>query len=157
MAKSKLTDFIKPYCVTDGKRFRLQDADPADTGDLGSEEKPEARELLQRGVALLSHLQEKLYARDQWPLLLIFQAMDAAGKDSAVTHVMSGVNPQGSQVYSFKAPTSEELDHDYLWRTTKALPERGTSGSSTAPTTRRSWSSASTPSCSRARRFRHPW
>ena len=128
MAKSKIHDFSSPYRVTDGKRFRLKEVDPADTGGLGSEEKREARDLLQRDVALLSHLQEKLYAQGRWGLLLIFQAMDAAGKDSTIKHVMSGVNPQGCQIFSFKAPSSEELGHDYLWRTTKALPERGRIG-----------------------------
>ena len=123
-----VSELIKPYRVTNGKRFRLKGVDPADTGGLGSEKKQESRELLRSGVELLSDLQEKLYAQDYWALLLIFQAMDAAGKDSAIKHVMSGVDPQGSQVFSFKAPTSEELDHDYLWRCMKCLPERGRIG-----------------------------
>ena len=114
------------FRVTDGRKFRLKDVDPADTGSVAS--KQQATEWLNRGVGRLSELQEKLYAQDRWSLLLIFQAMDAAGKDSTIKHVMSGVNPQGCQVYSFKAPTSEDLDHDYLWRTTKCLPERGRIG-----------------------------
>src|SRR5450432_384101 len=113
----------KPYRVEDGKKFRLKDFDSADTGKLHSKE--DAQELLEKGIAALSELQEKLYAANQWGLLLIFQAMDAAGKDGAIKHVMSGVNPAGCQVYSFKAPTEPELQHDFLWRTTRALPERG--------------------------------
>lgn len=128
MSRKDLKEFIKPYRINDGKRFRLENIDPADTGDLGSEDKKESHDLLQQGVELLSSLQEKLYAQDCWALLLIFQAMDAAGKDSTIKHVLSGVNPQGCQVYSFKAPSGEELDHDYLWRTTKAMPERGRIG-----------------------------
>ena len=128
MAKFRIKDFIQPYRVSDGKGFRVRDVDPADTGSLGSEDKQKSRDLLQRGIAGLTELQEELYAQDQWGLLLIFQAMDAAGKDSAIKHVMSGVNPQGYQVFSFKAPSHEELDHDYLWRSMKALPERGRIG-----------------------------
>src|SRR5687768_11849231 len=128
MDSRNLRAFIKPYRVNDGKRFRLKDVDPADTGGLDSEKKQESRELLQRGVELLSDLQEKLYAQDHWALLLIFQAMDAAGKDSTIKHVMSGVNPQGCQVFSFKGPSHEELDHDYMWRCLKRLPERGRIG-----------------------------
>jgi PPK2 family polyphosphate:nucleotide phosphotransferase len=116
----------KPYRIDDGKGFRLKDFDPADTGKLHSKEN--AEELLEKGVAALSELQEKLYAANQWGLLLIFQAMDAAGKDGAISHVMSGVNPAGCQVYSFKAPSSEELNHDFLWRTSQRLPERGRIG-----------------------------
>ncbi len=118
----------KRYRVTDGAGFQLRDFDPADTGHLGEEDKPRARELLAQGVTALAQLQEKLYAADRWGVLLIFQAMDAAGKDSVIKHVMSGVNPQGCQVYSFKAPSSEELDHDYLWRCHRAVPERGRIG-----------------------------
>jgi PPK2 family polyphosphate:nucleotide phosphotransferase len=128
MPKNRIKDFIRPYRIVDGKGFRLKDVDPADTGSLGSEDKQESRELLQSGVARLADLQEKLYAQDHWALLLIFQAMDAAGKDSTIKHVMSGVNPQGCQVFSFKAPSHEDLDHDYLWRCMKALPERGRIG-----------------------------
>jgi PPK2 family polyphosphate:nucleotide phosphotransferase len=128
MAKNRIKDFVKPYRIVDGKGFRLKDVDPTDTGLLGSEDKQESRDLLQGGIVRLADLQEKLYAQDCWGLLLIFQAMDAAGKDSTIKHVMSGVNPQGCQVFSFKAPSHEELDHDYLWRCMKALPERGRIG-----------------------------
>src|SRR5499427_10210346 len=103
--------FAKPFRVTDGKRFRLKDIDPADTLDLGSEDKPRAKEALANGVAVLAEEQDMLYAQDRWGLLLIFQAMDAAGKDGTIKHVMSGINPQGCQVYSFKSPSSQELDH----------------------------------------------
>jgi PPK2 family polyphosphate:nucleotide phosphotransferase len=120
--------FCKPYRVTDGKGFRLKDVDPGDTQDLKSEDKPRAKEALQNGVQAMAELQDKLYAQDRWSVLLIFQAMDAAGKDGTIKHVMSGVNPQGCQVSSFKAPTSEDLDHDYLWRCQKRLPERGRIG-----------------------------
>jgi PPK2 family polyphosphate:nucleotide phosphotransferase len=120
--------FIKPYRVTDGKKFRLKDIDPSDTGDVTSEDKPLAKELLESGIEVLAELQDVLYAQDQWSLLLIFQAMDAAGKDGAIKHVMSGVNPQGCQVYSFKSPSAEDLEHDFLWRCLKRLPERGRIG-----------------------------
>jgi PPK2 family polyphosphate:nucleotide phosphotransferase len=120
--------FSAPYCVTDGRKFRLKDVDPEDTGELTSAHKAEAKEALAVGVEMLAQLQERLYAQDRWTILLIFQAMDAAGKDGAIEHVMSGVNPQGCQVHSFKAPSPEELDHDYLWRCLKALPERGRIG-----------------------------
>jgi PPK2 family polyphosphate:nucleotide phosphotransferase len=116
----------KPYRIEDGKKFRLKDFDPGDTAALKS--KDEAEELLQRSIEELAAWQDKLYAQDRWAILLIFQAMDAAGKDSAIKHVMSGVNPQGCQVYSFKAPSAEELDHDYLWRTMVRVPERGRIG-----------------------------
>ena len=119
---------VRPYRVTKGKGFRLKDVDPRDTANLRAEDKPEAKDLLAVGVEALSELQDLLYAQDRWAVLLIFQAMDAAGKDGAIKHVMSGVNPQGCQVYSFKAPSSEDLDHDYLWRCMKALPERGRIG-----------------------------
>ncbi len=118
----------KPYRVTNGKKFRLKDVDPGDTGELKSEDKPRAKEALQTGVEALSELQSKLYAQDRWSVLLIFQAMDAAGKDGTIKHVMSGVNPQGCHVSSFKSPSSEELDHDFLWRCQKRLPERGRIG-----------------------------
>lgn len=120
--------FAKPFLVTDGRSFRLKDVDPGDILDLKSEDKPRAKEALQLGVQVLAELQDKLYAQDRWAVLLIFQAMDAAGKDGAIKHVMSGVNPQGCQVYSFKAPTTTELDHDYLWRCMLCLPERGRIG-----------------------------
>src|SRR6266446_2893731 len=108
--------------------FRLKDIDPGETLGLGSEDKPRAKEALAMGVTALAQLQDMLYAQDRWAVLLIFQALDAAGKDSTIKHVMSGVNPLGCQVYSFKAPSAEELDHDFLWRTTKCLPERGRIG-----------------------------
>ena len=117
----------KPFRVTDDS-FRLKDIDPGDTLDFTSEDKPRAKEALAMGVSLLAELQDMLYAQDRWAVLLIFQAMDAAGKDSAVKHVMSGVNPQGCQVFSFKTPSPEELDHDYLWRCFRHLPERGRIG-----------------------------
>lgn len=120
--------FAEPFKVTRGKSFRLTDFDPDDTLHLNTEDKPRAGEMLQAGVKALAELQEMLYAQDKWAVLLIFQAMDAAGKDSVIKHVMSGVNPQGCQVFSFKAPTSEDLDHDYLWRCLKRLPERGRIG-----------------------------
>jgi PPK2 family polyphosphate:nucleotide phosphotransferase len=123
-----IREFARPYRVTDGTKFRLQDYDPADTLRLGSEDKPRAQQALQRGVEYLAALQDILYAQDRWSVLLIFQAMDAAGKDGAIKHVLSGVNPQGCQVTSFKSPSAEELDHDYLWRCMKALPERGRIG-----------------------------
>jgi PPK2 family polyphosphate:nucleotide phosphotransferase len=119
--------FAKPFRVTD-ESFRLKDIDPGDTLDLTSEDKPRAKEALAMGIEALAELQDMLYAQDNWAVLLIFQAMDAAGKDGAIKHVMSGVNPQGCQVFSFKAPTSEDLDHDYLWRCMKCLPERGRIG-----------------------------
>jgi len=118
----------KPFRITNGKEFRLKHINPEDTLDLKSEDKPKAQEALKEGIKLLTELQNKLYAQDRWSVLLIFQAMDAAGKDSAIKHVMSGINPQGCQVFSFKAPTSEELDHDYMWRCIKRLPERGRIG-----------------------------
>ena len=117
--------FAKPFRVTDGKDFRLKDIDPGDTLDLGSEDKPRAKEALVMGVEALAELQDMLYAQDSWAVLLIFQAMDAAGKDGTIKHVMSGVNPQGCQVTSFKSPSPEDLDHDYLWRCAKNLPPRG--------------------------------
>ena len=116
------------YRITRGKGFRLAAHDPSDTMGYGSESKPRARELLRQGVTMLAEYQQMLYAQDRWSVLLVFQAIDAAGKDSAIKHVMSGVNPQGCQVYSFKAPTTEEIDHTYLWRCMKALPERGRIG-----------------------------
>jgi PPK2 family polyphosphate:nucleotide phosphotransferase len=123
---SRASRFAKPFRVTDGRSFRLKDIDPRSTGALTSRQ--DADRWRERDIARLSQLQEKLYAQDRWGLLLIFQAMDAAGKDGTIKHVMSGVNPQGCQVYSFKAPSAEELDHDFLWRTTRCLPERGRIG-----------------------------
>ncbi len=117
---------VERYCITKGEKFRLKDFDPADTN--GVKGKQHAEKILERRVGLLSDMQEKLYAQDRWALLLIFQAMDAAGKDGAIKHVMSGVNPQGCEVHAFKAPSSEELNHEYLWRTHKCIPERGKIG-----------------------------
>jgi PPK2 family polyphosphate:nucleotide phosphotransferase len=122
----KAQEFAKRYRVTDGAKFKLKDYDPADTmGFEPHEDHPRAKEALETGVSVLAELQDMLYAQDKWAVLVIFQAMDAAGKDGAIKHVMSGVNPQGCQVYSFKAPSSEDLDHDYLWRCMKCLPNRG--------------------------------
>jgi PPK2 family polyphosphate:nucleotide phosphotransferase len=118
--------FAKPFRVEDGNKFRLKEFDPADT--CSTNEGKKSQDMLQQSIALLSEMQEKLYAQDRWALLLIFQAMDAAGKDSTIKHVMSGVNPQGCEVFSFKAPSAEDLDHDFLWRTTRCLPERGRIG-----------------------------
>ena len=118
-------ELAKPFRITDGKRFRLDDIDPGDTLEFSSEDKPRSKEALGTGIEALAELQEMLYAQDRWAVLLVFQAMDAAGKDSTIKHVMSGVNPQGCEVYSFKAPSDEELDHDYLWRSMKSLPRRG--------------------------------
>ena len=120
--------FAKPYRITDGKGFRLKDVDPGDTMHLGSEDKPRAKEALAIGIEALAELQDMLYAQDRWSVLLVFQAMDAAGKDGTIKHVMSGVNPQGCQVYSFKAPSAEDLDHDFLWRCMRYVPERGRIG-----------------------------
>jgi len=120
--------FIKPYVVTSGKGFRLKDYDPGDTHHLNSEDKPEAKKFLVYGVELLAELQEVLYAQSEWGLLLVFQAMDAAGKDGTIKHVMSGVNPQGVNVHSFKSPSAEELGHDFLWRTNRCMPSRGKIG-----------------------------
>jgi PPK2 family polyphosphate:nucleotide phosphotransferase len=131
MANSELKAFhklIKPYVITSGKQFRLKDHDPADTHGLKSEDKPEVKKLLESGVSLLNEKQDVLYAQSNWGLLLIFQGMDAAGKDGTIKHVMSGVNPQGVDVYSFKAPSNEELAHDFLWRTNRCLPTRGKIG-----------------------------
>jgi PPK2 family polyphosphate:nucleotide phosphotransferase len=121
-----LKDLAQRYQITDGSSFRLKDFDPGDTWKLKSKE--HAQDLLEDGLKQLCEMQEKLYAQDNWALLLVFQAMDAAGKDGTIKHVLSGVNPQGCEIYSFKAPTSEELDHDFLWRCAKRLPERGRIG-----------------------------
>ncbi|HUE11062.1 MAG TPA: polyphosphate kinase 2 family protein [Steroidobacteraceae bacterium] len=123
---SVVSDFSKPYRVDNGRKFRLKDFDPADCSGVRS--KLVAEKELPRGIERLVDLQGELYAQDRWAILLIFQAMDAAGKDGAIKHVMSGVNPQGCQVYSFKQPSIEELDHDFLWRTNKCIPERGRIG-----------------------------
>ena len=122
----EMSGLAERYCVRNGRKFRLEDTDPADT--RGVKARTHAEKLLERSTAILNELQEKLYAQDRWALLLIFQGMDAAGKDSAIKHVMSGVNPQGCDVHSFKAPSPHELDHDFLWRTHTACPERGRIG-----------------------------
>ena len=119
----KANKVARTFCVESGKHFRLKDCDPGATGHWRS--KDNAAEALQQGIARTAELQDKLYAQNNWALLLIFQAMDAAGKDGIIKHVMSGVNPQGCQVFSFKAPSERELQHDFLWRTTRCLPERG--------------------------------
>ncbi|MFI5372441.1 MAG: polyphosphate kinase 2 family protein [Candidatus Eisenbacteria bacterium] len=125
---SRARRIAERYRVDDGRGFRLDDVSPGDTAWLKSEQKPLAKQVLQEGIEALADLQEMLYAQDRWAVLLIFQAMDAAGKDGAIKHVMSGVNPQGCQVYSFKSPTSEDLDHEFMWRCMKCLPERGRIG-----------------------------
>jgi PPK2 family polyphosphate:nucleotide phosphotransferase len=124
----RIEKVISPYRITRGKGFRLKDIDPGDTAHFKSEDKTEAKELLARGVEWLAEEQDKLYAQDHWALLLVFQAMDAAGKDGTIKHVTSGINPQGCTVTSFKQPSSEELDHDYLWRYMKNVPARGQIG-----------------------------
>jgi PPK2 family polyphosphate:nucleotide phosphotransferase len=120
--------FAKHYCVGDGKDFKLKDYRTDDFRKLKKKEKKAVKEMLQLGIEALVAMQDMMYAQDKWSLLLIFQAMDAAGKDGAIKHVMSGLNPQGCQVTSFKAPSVEDLDHDFLWRCTKQLPERGRIG-----------------------------
>ena len=122
----KSREFAKPFRIADGSHFRLKDIDPAET--LGVKSKEHAQDALERGIERLTKLQEKLYAQDRWAVLLILQGMDAAGKDGTVKHVMSGVNPQGCQVYAFKAPSPKELQHDFLWRTSRSVPERGQIG-----------------------------
>jgi PPK2 family polyphosphate:nucleotide phosphotransferase len=122
----KSNDFAKPFRITDGTGIHLKDFDPTNT--LGLKSKEHAQDVLEQGIARLSELQEKLFAQDRWAILLILQAMDAAGKDSTIKHVMSGVNPQGCSVTSFKAPSAEDLEHDFLWRATHSLPERGKIG-----------------------------
>jgi PPK2 family polyphosphate:nucleotide phosphotransferase len=120
--------FIEPYVIEDGTGFRLTNHDPGDTHNLNSEFKPEAKKWLEQGIMILSEMQDMLYAQSHWGLLLIFQAMDAAGKDGTIKHVMSGINPQGVEVVSFKAPSAEEIAHDFLWRTNRCLPARGKIG-----------------------------
>ena len=131
MKKSQIkraAKLVEPYRITSGKGFRLKDIDPGDTGGLKSEDKPEAKQVLAMGVDWLAEQQDMLYAQDHWALLLVFQAMDAAGKDGTIKHVTSGINPQGCSVTSFKQPSSEELDHDYLWRYMRNVPARGQIG-----------------------------
>ena len=123
----RIEKYIHPFCITKGNGFKLADFDPGDTRGLRLD-KGEASDLLQRGTEWLAEEQDMLYAQKRWSLLLVFQAMDAAGKDGTIKHVMSGVNPQGCQVFSFKQPSSEDLDHDFLWRYAKRLPERGRIG-----------------------------
>jgi PPK2 family polyphosphate:nucleotide phosphotransferase len=123
----RIQKYVDPFRITKAKGFRLKDFDPGDTRGLKLD-KGEAAELLQRGTEWLAEEQNVLYAQDCWSLLLVFQAMDAAGKDSTIKHVMSGVNPQGCQVFSFKQPSREDLDHDFMWRYVKCLPERGRIG-----------------------------
>ena len=137
--KERARKFAKQYCVGDGEKFQLKKYRTDPETDLGPEDKPLMKETLQFGVETLANMQDILYAQDKWSLLLIFQAMDAAGKDGAIKHVMSGVNPQGCQVTSFKAPSPEELDHDFLWRCQKQLPERDASVFSTDPIMKRFW------------------
>src|SRR5579864_1166656 len=120
------TTLAAPYCVTNGEKFRFKDFDPDDTNGMKS--KKHAENILLQSSEMLTQMQEKLYAQDVWALLLIFQGMDAAGKDGAIKHVMSGVNPQGVEVYSFKTPSAQELSHDYLWRTMQRAPARGRIG-----------------------------
>ncbi len=126
----KAKEFARKFRVEDGRKFKLKDYDPGETLGLKHQEgiKDRASEILQEGIEMLQEMQEMLYAQDCWAVLLIFQAMDAAGKDGVIKHVMSGINPQGCQVFSFKAPSAEELDHDFLWRTNRRLPERGRIG-----------------------------
>ncbi len=116
----------EPFCITKGEKFRLKDRDPAAT--TGVKNKQHAQNILDAREGVLSRLQEKLYAQDRWALLVVLQALDAAGKDGVIKHVMSGVNPQGCDVHAFKSPSNEELNHDYLWRTQKCIPERGKIG-----------------------------
>ena len=118
----------RPYRVADGKGFRLRDYACDDTGEFGEEDRNQAHEILAEGIAAITELQDRLYAEDRWSLLLVMQAMDAAGKDSTIKHVMSGVNPQGCDVVAFKTPSTTELDHDYLWRVHKEVPSRGKIG-----------------------------
>lgn len=127
VSRKEIRALIDRYRVTDGKKFRLKDHDPGDTGGHQMS-RVQARDLLEAGTAALAAHQEKLYAQDRWSVLCVFQAMDAAGKDGTIKHVMSGINPQGVQVTSFKAPGPEDLDHDFLWRIWRALPERGRIG-----------------------------
>jgi PPK2 family polyphosphate:nucleotide phosphotransferase len=126
MENRQFRALVRPYVVREGRLFRLKNFDPRGPGSSASHQG--AKKFLKKSVEALSDLQEKLYAQDRWGVLLIFQAMDAAGKDSAIKHVMSGIDPKGCQVYSFKVPSSEELDHDFMWRTSKCLPERGRIG-----------------------------
>jgi PPK2 family polyphosphate:nucleotide phosphotransferase len=120
----KLAKLLKPYVIDKGRHFRLKQVDPDDTRSLDLD-RDKADRLLKTGIEVLSEMQERLYAERRWALLIVFQAMDAAGKDSVIKHVMTGLNPQGCRVYSFRAPSEEELDHDFMWRSMSRLPERG--------------------------------
>src|SRR5213075_1005540 len=152
----RVRELAKPFRISKGKDFRLKDVDPDDTLEFTKEaDKPRAKEALATGVTALAEFQDKLYAQDKWAVLLIFQAMDAAGKDGAIKHVMSGVNPQGCQVYSFKSPSSEDLDHDYLWRCMKCLPIVARSESLIAAITKKCSSSECIPSFWRSKSFLH--
>jgi len=126
LTSKKIASFANQFRITDPKNFKIKNTDPGNTNGFKSKEN--AKEMLQNGVELLREQQEKLYAQNQWAVLLIFQAMDAAGKDGTIKHVLSGVNPQGCEVFSFKSPTSTDLNHDYLWRCMQCLPERGRIG-----------------------------
>ena len=137
MAKSRISKLIEPYVITKGRKFRLKDFDPGDTGGF-KPDKAVAEAALAEGVAKLRKLQEKLYAQNNWGVLLILQALDAAGKGGVVEHVMSGVDPAGVEVHSFKAPSPEERDHDFMWRSFRRLPNAAALASSIAPITRRS-------------------
>jgi len=146
-------NLAKPFRVQDGEGFRLKDYDPGETLHLDKEDKPRAKEALSMGVDMLAHYQDLLYAQDRWGLLLIFQAMDAAGKDGTIKHVMSGVNPQGCQVTSFKAPSSVDLDHDFLCEAIMPYRKGAVSASSIGATTKkRSWFGF-TPRCLPGRPF----
>ena len=154
----KLGKLAKRYRIEDGEGFRLKDFDPADTAWL--DDKEVAQDALAQSIVRLAEMQDMLYAQDHWSVLLIFQAMDAAGKDSTIKHVMSGINPQGCQVTAFKQPSAEELDHDFMWRTTRHLPERGRIGhlQPGGPITRRcAWSSGSIPACWATSSCRRSW
>jgi len=124
----KAAGFSQPFRVDDPGDFKLKKIDPGETGPFDKKDKNKAKAMLQTGIEAMTGLQDRLYAQDRWSVLLIFQAMDAAGKDGAIKHVMSGINPQGCQVFSFKSPSQEELDHDYLWRCLRRMPERGRIG-----------------------------
>jgi PPK2 family polyphosphate:nucleotide phosphotransferase len=124
----RIAELIEPYRITNGKNFSLKDFDPDDTGPFDADDKKEGKDLLEKGVEWLAEQQDMLYAQDHWAVLLVFQAMDAAGKDGTIKHVTSGINPQGCSVTSFKQPSSEELDHDYLWRYMRHVPARGEIG-----------------------------
>src|ERR1700687_4215329 len=139
------THLAEPFCITKGEKFRLKDWDPADT--TGVKNKQHAQSILDAREGLLNRLQEKLYAQDRWAVLVVLQGLDAAGKDGVIKHVMSGVNPQGCDVYAFKTPTNEELNHEYLWRSHKCIPARGKIGIFNRSTTKKYWLCASTPPC----------